>query len=96
MLKPLVRFGYIQGLTLILVLLVALPMKYVFGLPQVFNVVAPIHALLFGVFLLCLLFCGIKQYLPWWAIPLGVIGAVIPFGPFAFDEWVIKRYQERN
>ncbi|MFW5844737.1 MAG: DUF3817 domain-containing protein [Planctomycetota bacterium] len=44
--------GRIEGLSLLLLLLVAMPMKYLAGLPQAVQVVGWIHGLLFIAFVL--------------------------------------------
>lgn len=55
------------------------------GEPRLVSVVGMAHGILFICYVLFLALTATRQSLPWWAIPIGFIGAVIPFGPFLFE-----------
>jgi integral membrane protein len=77
--------GLIEGASFLLLLLVAMPLKYLAGLPQAVRVVGMIHGLLFVVYVAAALHAA-------WSLrwrpsrTLLVLGAaVFPAGPFLLD-----------
>ncbi|MDX1342538.1 MAG: DUF3817 domain-containing protein [Reinekea sp.] len=90
MIRLLARVGYVEGLSYLLLLIVALPMKYWFGLPQVMQVVLVVHVVLFSSYCVCLLLAAFRSVIPVWAMIFGCIGAMMPFGPFVFDQIVLE------
>jgi len=80
--------GIIEGLSTLLLFGVAMPLKYLGGMPMAVTVVGSIHGMLF-LALVTMFIMG------WKRIPLstqltaaGIAGAVIPFGPFVVDRWL--------
>ncbi|MDP6933923.1 MAG: DUF3817 domain-containing protein [Myxococcota bacterium] len=77
--------GMVEGASFLVLLGIAMPLKYVWGMPLAVRVVGIIHGVLF------LLFCGVladaKQEEGWSvkraAGPL--VAALLPFGPFLID-----------
>ncbi len=75
----------IEGISLLLLLGVAMPLKYWAGMPLAVNLVGWAHGVLF------VLFCLILPYTMWvakWSILKGavvLIAALVPFGPFIID-----------
>ena len=83
----------IEGTSTLLLFLVAMPLKYMAGMPLVVTIFGSIHGLLF-IGLVALFLIGLG------AVPIprrlaiaGVIGAVVPFGPFVVERW-LKRFAE--
>jgi integral membrane protein len=78
----------IEGCSTLVLFLIAMPLKYLAGMPLAVTIVGTIHGALFlGVVVLFLI--AIKR------VPLGtrlglagMIGAVFPFGPFIVDRWL--------
>ena len=77
--------GMIEGASYVLLLGVAMPMKYIWGLPLAVRVVGMIHGILF------IAFCGVlaeaKRSAGWsWAqCVLPFVASLLPFGPFVID-----------
>lgn len=82
--------GTLEGISFLLLLFIAMPMKYIWGNPVMVKYVGMGHGVLFIAFLAVLLIvCHRKQ----WSIRifiLGLIAAVLPFGPFVFDHQLKK------
>lgn len=80
--------GVLEGLSFLVLLGVAMPMKYVWGNP---NWIAPIgmaHGVLFLLYVAVLLVTSHKMN---WAVGtfvLGLLAAILPFGPFVFDAYI--------
>jgi integral membrane protein len=77
--------GWAEGVSFLLLLGVAMPLKYMLGLPLAVKVVGWLHGLLF------LLFCGALAMAArtgkWPPTRVGtlVMAALVPFGPFLID-----------
>jgi len=78
--------GWVEGISYLVLLGVAMPLKYMWGMPMAVRVVGSIHGLLFVIF-------GAVLVWAWWSARWGlgrvlvVFGAaMIPFGP-----WLLER-----
>jgi integral membrane protein len=75
----------IEGISMLLLLFVAMPIKYVLGNPMVVKYVGMTHGWLFIAFLIVLL--TVSHQRKWDVITFvqGIIAAILPFGPFIFE-----------
>lgn len=77
--------GILEGVSFLLLLGIAMPLKYVWGQPLAVRIVGLIHGLLF------LWFCGVllnaKEAADWDLKKAGriLVAALLPFGPFVID-----------
>ncbi len=78
--------GFIEGLSYLVLLFIAMPLKYFADLPGMVSVVGMLHGVLFVMFLLAALHAAIVKR---WSI-LKLLGAgvasIIPFGTFILDK----------
>jgi integral membrane protein len=89
-LKPLTVVGFLEGMSFILLLGVAMPVRHYFDYSEPVKYIGMAHGVLFIAFLLVLLTTASKIKMPIWGMPLGVLSALLPFGPFAFD-YLLKK-----
>ena len=89
-LKNLTIAGYLEGTSFLLLLGIAMPLKYMLGIPEAVKYVGMAHGALFIAYILVLLIATSKIKMPLWAMPLGVLGSFLPFGPFIFD-YLLKK-----
>ena len=82
--------GWLEGVSYLLLLGVAMPLKYLAGQPLMVEIVGMAHGLLF------ISFCLAASHAAWargWSI-LKLLGAfvssVLPFGPFVFDAYALR------
>ena len=61
------------------------------GIPEAVKYIGMAHGALFIAYILMLLIATSKIKLPLWAMPAGVLGSFLPFGPFIFDHLLKKR-----
>lgn len=94
-LKNLRITGYIEGTSLLLLIGIAMPVKYLLGEPLLVRWIGTAHGLLFMWYIVVLALTIKRNPLPWWAFPAGFIGAVIPFGPFVFEYLIAKSVKAR-
>ncbi|MFN4005936.1 MAG: DUF3817 domain-containing protein [Chitinophagaceae bacterium] len=89
MLKPLKRFttiAVIEGWSYIILLFVAMPLKYWLNLPEAVKIVGSLHGFLFVAF--CLLLVQVWQSEQWsfGKALFAFILSLIPFGTFYLDK----------
>ena len=94
-LKVLTLVGYLEGASFLLLLGIAMPLKYLLGFPEAVRYVGMGHGFLFMAYILILMSTANKIKFPLWAMPLGVLASVLPFGPFVFDMLLKKSLQVR-
>lgn len=83
--RALRQLAIVEGISTLVLFFVAMPLKYLAGMPLAVTVVGSVHGLLF-VALVLMLFVAI------WKVPIslrlaaaGVIAAIIPGGPFLLE-----------
>jgi integral membrane protein len=77
--------GILEGVSFLVLLGVAMPLKYLAGLPQAVRIVGSLHGVLFLLFLLVLAQAAAAYRWPWLRVLGAVVAAVLPFGPFVLD-----------
>jgi integral membrane protein len=80
--------GMIEGASFLLLLGIAMPLKYLMGLPQAVRVVGMIHGLLFVIYLGAAIHAGLSLRWPLSRILLVLAAAILPAGPFLIDRWL--------
>lgn len=91
--KPLKRFrfmGLIEGSSLLILVFLAMPLKYFFGLPEAVAVVGAIHGFLFVTYCLAIAYMTFVVKWPFLYSVIAVIVAFIPFGNLLFDRRLQK------
>ena len=84
-LRRLRRLSLIEGLSTLVLFGIAMPLKYLGGMPLAVTVAGSVHGFLF-VALVGMFALAIRRVpLPLGMAALGAAAAVLPFGPFLFD-----------
>lgn len=74
-----------EGISFLLLLGIAMPLKYAFGMPLMVKYVGWAHGVLFMAYVVQLLIVGIKLKWSKRRIFLGGIASLLPLGPFVFE-----------
>jgi integral membrane protein len=77
--------AFLEGLSFVLLLFVAMPLKYYAGLPLAVRIVGSVHGLLFVAFCWALLRAAIACEWSLRRSSLAFISSLVPFGTFVFD-----------
>jgi integral membrane protein len=87
--------GFLEGLSFLVLLLVAMPLKYFFGLPIAVRVAGSVHGALFLLFVYALFRVAIARGWPVrrWLLAFGA--SLVPCGPFVLDR-TLKRELESD
>lgn len=86
--SPVGRFravAFLEGLSLLLLFFVAMPLKYALGLPQAVSVVGMAHGLLFLAYLVALSLAAAEAGWGLGRVALAFVASLVPFGTFWFD-----------
>ncbi|ATZ65297.1 MULTISPECIES: DUF3817 domain-containing protein [Acinetobacter] len=83
--KTLRLVGFLEGISFLLLLFIAMPLKYIWDNPIYVKYVGMGHGLLFIAFLAVLFIVCQKQKWSLKMFILGLIASILPFGPFVFD-----------
>ena len=83
--KRLRHIGIIEGVSSLLLFFVAMPIKYIFGLPEFVSVVGMAHGVLFTLYVILIIQSAmvLKRSLGW--IAKLFIASIFPFGPFLIE-----------
>ena len=86
--------GLVEGVSFLLLLGVAMPLKYLAGMPQAVTVAGWLHGLLFMAF--CIVLTQAHQDAEWshWRSGTVLLAALLPFGPFVIDHKLRKEEDE--
>jgi integral membrane protein len=83
--------GFLEGLSLLVLVFIAVPMKYIFHDPGLTKILGPNHGAIFIVFMLNTMSVGIEQNWKFktttWKI---LVACFIPFGTFYIDHAIFK------
>ena len=77
--------GVAEGISFLLLLGIAMPLKYLAGKPEAVRAVGSVHGLLFVVYVLMVLLAARKFRWGIATVMMALAAAIFPFGPFWFD-----------
>lgn len=83
--KTLRLVGLLEGISFLLLLFIAMPVKYMLDNPILVKYVGMGHGVLFVLFLVVLFVVCEKQKWSLAMFVMGLIASIVPFGPFIFD-----------
>lgn len=78
--------GIIEGTSFLILLGIAMPLKYAADLPEAVSVVGMLHGILFVLYLIAIAHAFLVRHLTFMKSLLAVGAAFIPFGPFLLDK----------
>ena len=84
-LRQLRLVALLEGTSFLVLLFVAMPLKYLAGLPLAVRIVGSVHGLLFLMFLAALYRAGSHCGWPLSRWLVAFVASVVPFGTFVFD-----------
>ena len=85
----------VEGISFLVLLFIAMPLKYFAGMPQAVKIFGWIHGLLFVLFCASLLHTTILARWPLARAAIVFAAALLPFGPFVLDRRM-KAYEEES
>lgn len=94
------RLALIEGVSFLVLLGVAMPLKYLAGMPMAVKVVGWVHGLLFVAFCFSLLQTMTAMNWSFARAALVFVASLLPFGPFVLDkkmrQWELEKPQPED
>ncbi|MBK7425836.1 MAG: DUF3817 domain-containing protein [Saprospiraceae bacterium] len=86
--------AFLEGMSLLVLVFITVPMKYIWGIPEGSQIIGPIHGVLFVLFVINAVSVGIEYKWTWFPrIALIILSSFIPFGSFYIDKKFLKPAQ---
>jgi integral membrane protein len=86
--------GILEGISYLVLLCIAMPMKYYLGMPQVVKIVGWCHGVLFMLYIPAVFLA--RKAMQWSFFPLlvALAASLVPFGTFILDKSLKRREAE--
>lgn len=95
-LKLFVTIGTLEGISYLVLLLIAMPLKYWADMPTAVRIVGMAHGLLFLAYVGHGFYLTLRYKWPWsWFLGI-FIASLLPCGPFIMDRWIMKHHHTRT
>lgn len=78
--------GLLEGSSLLILLFIAMPLKYFFEFPEAVSIIGPIHGALFSIYILMTVYMTFIYRWPFRFSVGAVASAFLPFGNFILDK----------
>src|SRR5688572_17675000 len=89
--------GFLEGTSLLLLLFVAMPVKYLLGYPILVQVIGLIHGILFLLFVWHTVRLSSERRWPFFKTTWKVLlSSVVPFGTFYIDRKILSRMDSQT
>ena len=86
--------GFLEGSSLLLLLFVAMPVKYLLGYPGLVLYIGMAHGILFLLYVFCALAVGMERRWAFFTITWKVLlASIVPFGTFYVDRKILSRLE---
>ena len=82
--------AFVEGVSFLLLLFIAMPLKYWAGLPQMVRVVGMAHGLLFVLYVLYAFLAKVEYGWSFRKLALALLASVVPFGTFYADKHLFR------
>lgn len=85
--------GFVEGMSFLVLLFIAMPLKYGFGMPGAVRAVGSLHGFLWILFLASVVEVWLTQRWPLMRVAGAFVASVVPFGTFVLDR-SLRREEE--
>jgi integral membrane protein len=88
--------GIVEGASFLLLLFIAMPLKYIAGMPQYVTAVGAIHGALWMIYLASIIDVRLAMAWPWKRCAVAFGASIVPFGPFLLEPSLRAEQQARE
>jgi integral membrane protein len=85
--------GFLEGISLLVLIFIAVPVKYIGNDPSIVKAMGPIHGALFLLFIVNTVSVGVEQKWQLKTISKVLLACVVPFGTFYIDRKILRNTQ---
>lgn len=86
--------GFIEGVSFLVLLLIAMPLKYYLGFPMAVKITGWIHGVLFILYIAAVLLAIKAMQWNWFSVLVALGASLIPIGTFVLDKSLKRREKE--
>lgn len=86
--------GFIEGVSFLILLLIAMPLKYYFGFPLAVKITGWLHGVLFILYIAAVFLAIKAMQWNWFSTLVALAVSLIPIGTFVLDKSLKRREQE--
>ncbi|WP_276372306.1 DUF3817 domain-containing protein [Chryseolinea sp. H1M3-3] len=86
--------AFLEGCSLLLLVFIAMPVKYLLKVPEATQAIGLIHGILFVLFIFATLFISILQKWNIGRVLMVMASSVLPFGTFYIDKKILSKLPE--
>jgi len=83
--------GFWEGISFLVLLGIAMPLKYLAGWPDAVRVVGMAHGILFLLYLWAAMQAAQERDWPWRRTVIVLVASLLPAGPFVLDAKILRR-----
>jgi integral membrane protein len=83
--------AFLEGVSFLILLGIAMPLKYMAGMPEAVKIVGMAHGVFFIAFIFSLIDVKISTRMGFGKIILAFIASLLPFGTFVLDAKLLKK-----
>ena len=87
--------GFWEGVSFLVLLGIAMPLKYLYHEPGAVRVVGMAHGVLFMLYLVVAIHTALDRNWTWRRTALVLLASVLPAGPFVVDAKILREEAER-
>ena len=87
--------GSVEAVSLLLLLFVAMPVKYLGQNPILVKWLGPVHGWLFVLYLVSVVAVARLLKWRWFHVVLAWGASIVPFGPFVFEAWLRRTFENK-
>ncbi len=91
MFKTFIILSRLEGISFLLLLGVAMPLKYAADIPEAVAWMGMAHGVLFTAYVVFLLILWNMLKWPFRVAAVAGAAAILPFGPFWYEKWLLKQ-----
>ncbi len=88
--------GWWEGISFLLLLGVAMPLKYLADSPQAVRIVGMAHGVLFLLYIWAAIQAALERDWTWKRTLLVLVASLLPAGPFVVDAKILREEQARD
>lgn len=90
-------YAFLEGISLLVLIFIAVPLKYIYESPALVKNIGPVHGALFLLFVFNALLTGVEQKWKFgettWKV---ILACFIPFGTFYIDRKILKPLETKE
>ena len=87
------EIGFWESVSFLVLLLIAMPLKYIAGNPEPVSIVGMAHGVLFLLYIWAAIQAALEHDWTWKRTLLVLVASLLPAGPFVIDARILKEYK---